>query len=635
MHCHRVPARSRDGSVEVLLVGPPNVGKSIIFNHITGLSVSAANYAGTTVEVARGEGRFGDLPVTLLDLPGIYTLSATNEAEQAATEALAHTEGLVIVVADALHLESSIYLLLQVLTYDRPTVVVLNRVDIARSKGREVSADVLSAELGVPVVPTIAIAGEGFRHLDAVISGVIRGGEAARFAGRAQQDGAAEGRGTPDRAGDERTLWELAERIGELAVRETDAPKIVTDEPAGESDIRPAHANSRRKTLKPLPLARNTRRGLSLARFDSEALVRPWPGLAIAAGVLALTFAIIVGVGMGMRQLILLPLARDGLFPLLERIVVTYIDSGTFRNILIGDYGFLIKGIEWPFTLVLPYVLSFYLAMSLLEDSGYLPRLAVLLDGAMSRIGLRGSHTISLLLGYGCAIPGILSARAMGSRKERLIVATLLSLAIPCISQTGALIALLAETSVGLVVSVFALSIAVLIVAGLTLDRLVPGERSRLVYEIPELLVPHGGVLGMKMILRVRHYLLDGALPMIGAVGVAALLYETGTLAALGEFLSPLVTGWLRLPEGAAAPLLLGIVRRELSVLPLLDMELTHVQLFTGAVVGLFYVPCIAVVATIARELNLRTAAALLVMTTAVAFLLGGTVAQLGALLGS
>ena len=628
MHCHRVPARSRDGSVEVLLVGPPNVGKSIIFNHITGLSVSAANYAGTTVEVARGEGRFGDLPVTLLDLPGIYTLSATNEAERAATEALARTKGLVIVVADALHLESSVYLLLQVLTCDRPTVVVLNRVDIARSKGREVSADVLSAELGVPVVPTIAIAGEGFRHLDAVISAVIRGGEAAVFAGRAQQDGPAEGRGTPDRAGDERTLWELAERIGELAVRETDAP-------ARESGIRPAHANSRRRTLKPLPLARNTRRGLSLARFDSEALVRPWPGLAIAAGVLALTFAIIVGVGMGMRQLILLPLARDGLFPLLERIVVTYIDSGTFRNILIGDYGFLIKGIEWPFTLVLPYVLSFYLAMSLLEDSGYLPRLAVLLDGAMSRIGLRGSHTISLLLGYGCAIPGILSARAMGSRKERLIVATLLSLAIPCISQTGALIALLAEASVGLVVSVFALSIAVLIVAGLTLDRLVPGERSRLVYEIPELLVPHGGVLGMKMILRVRHYLLDGALPMIGAVGVAALLYETGTLAALGEFLSPLVTGWLRLPEAAAAPLLLGIVRRELSVLPLLDMELTHVQLFTGAVVGLFYVPCIAVVATIARELNLRTAAALLVMTTAVAFLLGGTVAQLGALLGS
>ncbi len=596
MRCHARSDITDTGACEILLIGAPNVGKSVIFNRLTGMDVSVANYAGTTVEFARGIGRIGEFEATLVDVPGTYTLSATNEAERVAIEMLSRPVDLVIAVADAVNLESSVYLVLQVLARRQPTVVVLNRIDVAAARGIAVDAAELSRRLGVAVAPTVAVTGKGFAQLHQLVAQTLREPPPAA--------GALHSATTTETAG----LWPLAEEIAQA--------------------VHTVPAASQTARRRPFSLRRGSRR-----RFDSEALVRPWPGLAVALLVLALAFGLIVGLGMGMRQLLLLPIARGYLFPLLTAAVTRAIGPGLFQNILIGEYGLLIKGIEWPFTLVLPYVLSFYLAISLLEDSGYLPRFAVLLDGLLSKIGLRGSHSISLLLGYGCAIPGILSTRAMGSRRERLIVATLISLAVPCISQTGALFALLAESSVWLVVALFGLSFLVMIIAGLITDRLLPGARSQLVFELPELLMPRPAVMLQKLLARARNYLTDGALPMVVAVGVAALLYESGLLAQIGVLLAPLVTGWLRLPQQAAVPLLLGVVRRELTVLPLLDMPLTRLQLFVGATVGLFYVPCIAVVATLGREFGVRTAIGMLLLTTGTAFLLGGAIAQIGALL--
>ena len=596
MRCHARSDITDTGACEILLIGAPNVGKSVIFNRLTGMDVSVANYAGTTVEFARGIGRIGEFEATLVDVPGTYTLSATNEAERVAIEMLSRPVDLVIAVADAVNLESSVYLVLQVLARNQPTVVVLNRIDVAAARGIAVDAAELSRLLGVPVAPTVAVSGQGFAQLHEIVAQTLR--QPAPAAGAANAVAATETTG----------LWPLAEEIARA--------------------VHTAPVASQTARRRPLSLRRGSQR-----RFDSESLVRPWPGLAVAVVVLALAFGVVVGLGMGVRRLLLLPIARGYLFPLLTAAVTRAVGPGLFQNILIGEYGVLIKGIEWPFTLVLPYVLSFYLAISLLEDSGYLPRFAVLLDGLLSKIGLRGSHSISLLLGYGCAIPGILSTRAMGSRRERLIVATLISLAVPCISQTGALFALLAESGVWLVVALFGLSFLVMIIAGLISDRLLPGERSQLVFELPELLMPRPAVILQKLLARARNYLTDGALPMVAAVGVAALLYESGLLAQIGELLAPLVTGWLRLPQEAAVPLLLGVVRRELTVLPLLDMPLTRLQLFVGATVGLFYVPCIAVVATLSREFGVRAAIGLLLLTTGTAFLLGGAIAQIGALL--
>ncbi len=587
----------------ILLLGPPNVGKSVIFNHLTGLNVSCANYAGTTVEFVAGKTRIDDRNMILVDVPGTYTLSATNQAEQVAVDMLQgrHKPGsktscphcrqdtdvcaddlssqaaAVICVVDANNLESSLYLLMQVLEFNLPTVVALNRIDLAQDKNLNIDHNKLSGILGVPVVPMVAIEKKGFPDLEKALSRQINSPSKPLISW------------TPGKA----DLWKTAEEMTE---------KVCSS---------------------------GLDKALSRRRQWGQKLIHPWPGLPLAILILLVSFALIVGIGMQLRQLVLLPLFRGLIIPQIVQVVEALIAPGIVRNIMVGEYGFLVKGIEWPFTLVMPYVLSFYGVMAVLEDSGYLPRLGVLLDGLLNRIGLQGSSIIPLLLGYGCGIPGILATRALSSGKEKIMIATMICMAIPCISQTGAFIAMLSERSVTVVAAVFAVSFAALIMAGLIMDKVLRGPRPLTIIEIPELLPPRADVLTKKIWVRLKRYITDGALPMVIAVGIASVLYETGIMSAVGNFLSPLVVHWLRLPEEASIPLVLGIMRRELAVLPLIEMDLTTMQLFVGAVVGLFYVPCIAIVATLAREFNVKTAFFMLILTSSTAFLAGGIFARM------
>ncbi len=596
----------------VLLMGAPNVGKSALFNRLTGLNVSVANYTGTTVDYAGGMVKQDKNQVRIIDVPGTYSLCATCEAEEVAVQMVCgkkHTDcsrhsaaaccgkkassfpedtgppALIVYVLDAGNFEGGLYLLLQLLELQVPLIVALNRGDLALEKGYIIDLDTLTVTLGVPVVPTIALSGKGVDELKTSIFAMLKSEETNRANAQVYTK--------PGIA----ATWDSVEMLTEKVLGKTDAKN---------SSVRD--------------------------RWDLR-LTRPWPGLLLASVILALMFAGIVGVGMGLRRFILLPLFRDLIIPPIVSLVTMLTPPGLLQNILIGEYGFMVKGLEWPFTLVLPYVLSFYFVLSLVEDSGYMPRLAILLDGLFKRLGLPGTGIIPLMLGYGCGIPAIMATRALGSRKERVMVTVLVCLAVPCISQTGAFISLLAARSITVMIALFLFSWIVMISAGLLLNRFIKGARPETLLEIPDLLMPRIDVVGKKLWLRLRLYITDGALPMIAAVAGAAVLYETGMMAALGRALSPLVTVWLRLPEAAAAPLVLGILRRELAVLPLLDLELSTLQLFTGAVVGLFYVPCIAIVATVAREFKLPFAFAMLVLTTALAFLFGGLIARLGAAL--
>lgn len=594
------------------------MGKSVLFNHLTGMNVSCANYAGTTVEFAAGRAVIGDTESFIIDVPGTYTLEATNEAEEVAVAMLSgessaipdkdkdrgrghcspgcplhQSDGrlqppaAVLCVLDASHLESSLYLLYQVMQYGFPVVAALNRSDLAREKGELINAGLLERELGIPVVPTTAVTGEGLKKLKDLLAVTIREGETQKLLPA----------GSGRSAGD---LWLEAEKL---------AAKVL------DRDLH--------NSAESISYRRRSRWGIML--------LQPWPGIPMAVLILATVFAVVVGLGMGLRQAVLLPLFRGLIIPQVVLLVQQVVPPGLLQNILVGEYGFLVKGLEWPFALVMPYVISFYFALSLLEDSGYMPRLGGLLDGLLNRIGLRGSNVIPLLLGYGCGIPAIMATRALGSRKERLMVSFMVCLAVPCISQSGAFIVLLSEKSVAVVAGLFLLSIAVLAVAGVLMDRLLKGTPQQMIMEIPELLTPRADVVAKKVWMRLKLYVTDGALPMVGAVALAAFLYESGAMLYLGKILSPLVTGWLHLPPEAAVPLVLGILRRELAVLPLVEMDLTALQLFVGAAVGLFYVPCIAIVATMAREFRLPTALLVLLVTSTVAFLVGGILSRLGA----
>jgi len=567
----------QDQSKTILLMGMPNVGKSAIFNRYTGMDVMVSNYSGTTVEYTEGIMDVEGTLFTLKDVPGVYDIEkSVDEAEQVAINMLNDNPDGIIFVMDAMNLESSLHLLMQVLTYNIPTVVALNRSDLSENKGMRIDHRVIASRLNVTVVPTVALGGETLDVLKSTLNDVMDQPPKHNV----QVSGEAR--------------WKDVERIVKFAVKQEVRAENVTD------------------------------------RFAF--LVKPWPGLPIALGVLALMFSLVIGLGMGLRQFVLLPLFNGWLFPIIESAVMQMFDSQMIQNILIGDYGFLIKGIEWPFALVLPYVVSFFITISILEDSGYLPRLAVLLDGIFRHIGLSGSSIIPILLGYGCGIPAIMSSRSLPSRKMRITVAVMVSLAVPCVAQSGAFIALLAERSILALLGVFFISVLAMIGVGFALDKIQKQAIPFTLMELPQLLPPQPKILSKKILTRVRHYIKDGAVPMIIAIFFTSFLYEFGMLAFLGQAFAPVVSGWLNMPEEAATPLIIGIVRRELTVLPLIEMNLTTLQFFTGAVVALFYVPCVAMIATLAKEFSIKMAIGVFIFTTAFAFFIGGLIAQFGGL---
>ncbi len=558
--------------MEVLLIGPPNVGKSVLFNRLTGIDVFMANYPGTTVDYKRGHASVGDRRYTLVDVPGTYDLEASNEAERVAIRMLEGKPSGIVFVLDAKNLEASMHLLLQVLEKGLPTVAVVNRSDLVRGK---VDTAFISQELGIPVVTSIATQSQGLDEIKSLVGDLL------------------EGKVSPSvpRSSD----WREAERISSQA-------KV----PLGEMD--------------------------RIERWG-ELMVRPIPGIPIAILVMVATFGFVVGLGMGLRQMVILPLFRGHLFPFIEGAVTGVVSDGVLLNILIGDYGVLIKTIEWPLGLVLPYIISFYLALSILEDSGYLPRLAVLIDGLFRRIGLSGSHIIPFLLGYGCAVPAIMSTRNINDRRKRIMVSAMVCMSVPCVAQSGAFISLLAEASIWLVPAIFLFSLLAAFTFGMVLKRVMGINREVMIQEVPDLLLPDLNILGKKLWIRVRHFLSDGVLPMAVIIAVAAVLYETGVLIVIGEMMEPLVVGWLGLPAEAATPLLLGVFRRELTVLPLLDMDLSMLQLFTASVVALLYIPCIAVIGVLAKEFDLRTAAYMLIVTMVVSFAVGGLIYQIASII--
>jgi len=557
----------------ILLMGLPNVGKSAIFSRFTGLDAMVSNYSGTTVEFYEAPMTINNETYLLKDAPGIYNLQNPNDdAERVAMDMMKDRPEAIVFVLDAINFESSLHLLMQVLEYNIPTVVALNRTDLMKSRGMTIDRSLLQNRLNVSVIPTVALKGNSLDLVKYALSQTID--KEVQYTVPTEN----------------KDRWRTVEELNEEAVKTT--PR---------------------------------KNGVDRFAF----LAKPFPGIPIALLVLATMFAFVIGFGMGLRQFLLLPFFNSLVFPYIRQGVEALTASELLRAILIGeDYGFLIKGIEWPFALVLPYVISFYAMMSVLEDTGYLPRIAVLLDGVFKKIGLSGSSAIPLLLGYGCGIPAIMSTRSLPSRKQRLSVAVMVCFAVPCVSQTGAFIALLAERSVFAFLFIFFVSIFAMVIVGLIMDKINKQSVPFTLMELPPLLVPAPKLLSKKILFRVRHYLKEGAVPMVVAIFFAAILYELGFFPALGRALSPVVSGWLMLPEAASTPLVLGVFRRELAVLPLLDLDLTTVQFFTGALVALFYVPCIAMIATLAKEFNVKTALLVFIATTATALFIGGLFAR-------
>ena len=569
---------------KILLMGHPNVGKSVFFTHLTGIDAISSNFAGTTVSYTQGKMLLKESSYTLIDVPGVFSLTTTSEAEEVAQLFLKSQPQAIICVLDATNLQRSLELALELQGYDIPTVYALNFLDVAKEKGIQIQVPLLSQLLNAPVIETVAVIGQGFESLKAALMAIMRSKESCPSCPSSS---------CASCSLSDTTVYDTAKEITQK-VRTTTSP-----------------ADKKKATL-------------------SDWMIRPSTGIPIALLIMALALGIIVGGGKALRAVFFLPLVNGLIIPFFRNVFGSFIPEGLLQNVLIGEYGIFVIGFEWPFALILPYVFLFYVVFSFLEDFGYLPRLSILFDQIMSRLGLQGGSIINIMMGYGCAIPAIIGTRACTTRKERLVVTSLVCFTIPCISQTGALIELISRNSYGLFVPLIGIALLVFIGVAAMAGKILKGNVPPMIIQVPNLLIPNGKTYGKKLLIRMKHFLLEAEGPMLIAVVIAAVFKETGILDFVSVLASPFIQGWLGLPAQATDGLLLGIVRREMSIAPLVGLNLSNLQVLVAALVSLFYLPCLSVFGIIASEFNAKTAVVIALSTTGFAFFIGGVVYQIG-----
>jgi len=561
---------------KIVLMGNPNVGKSVVFSRLTGANVIASNYPGTTVDFSKGKMRIEGESVEIIDAPGTYSLQPSNKAEEVAVKMLKEAD-VVINVIDATNLERNLYLTLELLERDLPVVIALNLWDEARHLGIHINEEKLEKLLGVPVVPTIALTGEGIKT--------------------------------------------LVTRIKEA--RSNEKIKPTSDEgrwiEIGSIIKKVEQVEHRHHTIKDR---------------ISDLTIKPLTGVPIAAGIIFLSFWIVRFIGENLIEHVFDRFFYGVYLPLMNGLSGR-LGPGIINDFFIGrlvdgeidfvqSLGMLTTGVYIPIGMVLPYIFAFYLVLSLLEDSGYLPRLATLVDNVFHKLGMHGYGIVPMFLGLGCNVPGALATRTLETRKQRFISATLLAIAVPCMAQLSMVFAIFSqdpESSILAVESwqyppvvyislVFLTLIILYIIVGLILNKSIKGESPEIFLEIPPYRRPNLKTVLKKTWMRIRWFLKEAIPWLILGVFLISILYNLGFIDWLGAIFEPLMEGVFGLPGVVSIVLLTGFLRKDLAVGMLLALTSTvtfnPMQLVIIATILTIYFPCVATFAVLVKELGIK-----------------------------
>ena len=560
---------------KIVLMGNPNVGKSVVFSRLTGANVIASNYPGTTVDFSKGKMCLGKEGHEIIDAPGTYSLEPSNKAEEVAFEMFGQAD-LIIDVADATNLERNLYLTLQLLEQKKPVILALNMWDEARHTGIIIDLKKLENELHIPVVPTVALSGEGFSDL-------VRRFDEARSPGEIEP------------MNDSERWMKIGEIIGNVQ--------------------------------------QVTHRHHTLWDWISEASIRPLTGVPIALVVIFAALWLVIFIGNTLITYIF-----DPLFALYTPIVMsisTWLGPGLLHDLLIGqlidgqiDYiqsmGLLTTGIYVPFAMVLPYIIAFYSVLAVFEDTGYLPRLATLSDTFFHRIGMHGFGIIPVFLGLGCNVPGVLATRSLETKKQRFIAATLIAISVPCMAKNAMVFGILGSFGMVYVILVFATLFLVFVSSGIILNRLIKGDSPEICLEIPPYRMPDPMTVLKKTWMRIRWFLKE-AIPFVFlGVLIINVLYAVGFVEWLGGIFAPVIQGWFGLPKEATTALLIGFLRKDLAVGMLLPLAMSPLQLVIATTLLTIYFPCVGTFAVMFRELGIRDMIKATAFMAGTAFLVGG-----------
>lgn len=601
---------------DILLVGQPNVGKSVLFSRFTGIKTIASNYPGTTVGFCQGRMRYANHDYEVVDAPGTYSLEPLDEAARVAVDLIDDAVRIINVV-DATHLERHLTLTMELLAQGKPMVVALNMSDEARHKGIEIDVKKLAQRLGVPVVPTVARTGEGIKRLIlAALSLDVDHLQSAK-----SSDGK-EHPGHPPNGKPVGTHKHLSEegvwsKVG----------KIV-------DEVQTQHHHHH-----------------TFCEGLEDVSVHPvWGGLA-AILVLAASFIFIriIGefliagtIGIVGKPWIEVPFGIEKLFevgwkPLMMKLSEALGEGSFFHNLLVGQlvagqidfkqsFGLLTSGLFIPLAQVLPYIVSFYSVLGILEDTGYLPRLAVFLDNIMHRLGLHGYAIIPTLLGLGCNVPGIMATRILETQRQRFITATLISIAVPCAALQAMIIGLVGDRGVGPVILIYTILLLVWVLIGLILRFTSRGFQPELLIEIPPYRAPSWKALGSKLWMRITGFLKEALPVVLGAVFVVNILYQLDVFRYIANATAPVVSRLWGMPKESIVPLLVGILRKDVAIGMFAPLGLATKQLVTGSVVLSMFFPCLATLVILFRELRLKDALKSIAVMLAAVIIVGAAI---------
>jgi len=640
--------------LRIALAGNANVGKSVIFNQLTGLNQIVGNWPGKTVERAEGTLHFKGHTIRIIDLPGIYSLSTFSMEEIVSRDYIAvEKPDIIINVIDASALERNLYFTLQLLELEAPIIIDLNQVDFAAKKGIRIDVEKLSKTLGVPVNPTVAITGSGINELLSTVIAVISGKRKLKplkvkygkeiekrvqsieklvsaklpqlctvYPARwisiklLERDTDVTGKLKNYESGKE--VLDYAEKLaGELeTIHGEPSPVIIASEKYG-------FATKIAKAVTTI----ETPPKISLEQKLDALTTHKILGYPILAAILASMFALIfVGGNLVSTCLdyvfgIFTTYTENILSSLLPEIAVSLIVKGILSGVIAG------------ITIALPYIVPFYIFLALLEDSGYLPRAAFLMDNLMHKIGLHGKAFIPLILGYGCSVPACIGCRIMETERERFLSAFVVVL-IPCAARTVVILGLVGRfLGLHAALALYAFDLILVFILGRVAFKVLPGEPVGLIMEMPQYKKPSAKSVLVKTWSRTKDFVYI-AFPIIivGSLTIVA-LDILGIMNYIVGGTAPLINGWLGLPAVASIPLIFGVLRKELALILLENVllqqgmmlqDLTAVQMIVFSLVIMIYIPCLATIAACKREFGWRKALAITVIDIALAFFLGG-----------
>ncbi|MFZ5631888.1 MAG: ferrous iron transport protein B [Bacillota bacterium] len=613
MHCRDFgkKAGAAEDNRYIVVAGNPNVGKTAVFNGLSGLYADVSNFPGTTVDTCYG--RIGrDI---IIDTPGVYGISSFTGEEKLVRD-LVLSADIIIDVVDAAHLERDLFLTLHLVDLGLPVIVALNMADETARFGLRINPEALEDILGVPVVPTVAVERKGMtallQRLAEARSGSRDPGLQGRLADMARELGTSEALALLLLEGDVTTAGMLHlppgnERMQLYKNRRERANEIVA--------LVSSHTQYKKSFLNAL----------------GHIMIRPATGFPILLLVIALVYLV---VGVFFAQVVVgLTEGRimGGYYePFVKGILAAHIDlASPVGEILTGQFGLLTMTVSYVLGLLAPLVVGFFFVLSVLEDSGYLPRIAILTDRLLAVVGLNGLAVIPLILGFGCVTAAIITTRLLPSDRERRIAIFLLSLAVPCSAQLALVTAIMARQGLWYFILYALIILIVLATAGMALSRILPGASTPLLMDLPPLRLPRVDNVLIKTWMRSWHFLKE-AFPLFVAGALFLSIFKvTGTLNLIQNSMDPVTVGWLNLPRESASAFIMGFIRREFGPAGMMIVPMTEGQKFILMVTLTLFVPCIASVMVIFKERGWKEGLVIWISVLILAFVIGGLIAKL------